>query len=78
MPYKWKTKFKLGDKVKLNYDGKVGIITQIEILHPDADLDYWEKVLPRLPNGKFQHTAYRIKFGDECHSFSERAITLVS
>jgi len=76
MPQKWETKFKPGDKVKLNCDGTVGVIVQVNIMLARSDIDYWEKALPRRPDGTYQHTSYEVTFDKETHVFSERGLTL--
>lgn len=74
--YTWKTKFEPGNRVK-RVTGEIGIIDEVRILYPSGnDMDYWEKTLPKLANGKYQFTSYAVKFdNDEVHDIGESYLT---
>jgi hypothetical protein len=77
MPHNWTTKFKPGDKVRL-LTGEVGEVNTIEIRFPDADMDYWEKILPKISEGCYQHTAYNVIISeDESWLMCEDALELL-
>ena len=77
MTYKWETKFEPGDRVEWN--GRKGTIFQIHILYPSGeDMDHWQKTLPKIDDGKYQHTSYEVKLDDgEHHNIVEDGLTLV-
>ncbi len=79
MSYKWETKFQPGDKVKW-CGGKTGTIIQVHIFYPSGeDMDHWRKTLPKIADGKYQHTSYEVKFSDEeSHEIAEGALTLIA
>jgi len=78
MAHNWTTKFKPGDKVRL-ITGETGVINTIEIQFPDADMDYWEKTLPKISEGCYQHTAYSVIISkDESWMMCEDGLTLLN
>jgi len=78
MSYKWETKFESGNIVEWN--GRIGTIFQVHILYPSGeDMDHWRKTLPKIGDGKYQHTSYGVKFTNgEYSDVVESALTLVA
>ena len=79
MSYIWETKFEPGNKVKC-CDGRMGTVVQIHIMYPSGeDMDYWRKTLPKIDDGKYQHTSYEIKISDEeIYIVVEGGLTLIA
>lgn len=88
MPYKWETKFKTLDKVKIisetDNNGIVGTILEICIHEADSDIDYWKKICPIQDDRKNHPISYPVwvKDKDGCqssnHQVMEEGLELVN